>query len=215
MIHFYSWNTSNGKKISVMLEELGLDYEFHPINISKDEQFAPDFLEISPNNRIPAIVDTDGPGGESISVFESGAILIYLAEKAKSNMLPTDPRKRMQVLEWLMWQMGGFGPILGQVHHFTKYNPDASEYARKRYEEEARRLYGVLDKRLEGRDFIVDEYSIADMACWPWAARHNWQEIDLNEYPNVRRWYMTMLDRPAVQAAWNIPENDQPLPIPE
>ncbi|HAA91171.1 MAG TPA: glutathione S-transferase [Rhodospirillaceae bacterium] len=213
-IELYLWATPNGRKISIMLEELGLPYEEKAVNIGKGEQFEPDFLKISPNNRIPAIIDPDGPDGEAVSVFESAAILIYLAEKT-GKLVPADPRKRIACLEWLMWQMGGYGPILGQVHHFTKYNPDASEYARKRYESEARRLYGVLDRRLDGRDYIVDGYSIADMAVWPWAARHNWQEIDLNDFPNVRRWYMSVLERPAVQRAWNIPENDQPLPIPE
>jgi GSH-dependent disulfide-bond oxidoreductase len=212
MIDFYTFFTPNGRKVAIMLEETGIEYTTHTIHIGKDEQFDPDFLKISPNNKIPAIVDRDN---NDYSLFETGAILLYLAEKTGKFLNTTDRDAYWRTMEWLMWQMGGYGPILGQVHHFTKYNPDASEYARKRYEEEARRLYGVLDKRLEGRDFIVDEYSIADMACWPWAARHNWQEIDLNEYPNVRRWYMTMLDRPAVQRAWNIPENDQPLPIPE
>ena len=212
MIEFYTFFTPNGRKVAIMLEEAGIEYNTHTIHIGKDEQFDPEFLKISPNNKIPAIVDRDN---NDYSLFETGAILLYLAEKTGKFLNTTDRDAYWRTMEWLMWQMGGYGPILGQVHHFTKYNPDASEYARKRYEEEARRLYGVLDKRLEGRDFIVDEYSIADMACWPWAARHNWQEIDLNEYPNVRRWYMTMLDRPAVQRAWNIPENDQPLPIPE
>jgi GST-like protein len=212
MIEFYTFFTPNGRKVAIMLEETGIEYNTHTIHIGKDEQFDPEFLKISPNNKIPAIVDRDN---NDYSLFETGAILLYLAEKTGKFLNTTDRDAYWRTMEWLMWQMGGYGPILGQVHHFTKYNPDASEYARKRYEDEARRLYGVLDKRLEGRDFIVDEYSIADMACWPWAARHNWQEIDLNDYPNVRRWYMTMLDRPAVQRAWNVPENDQPLPIPE
>lgn len=212
MIDFYTWFTPNGRKVAIMLEETGLDYTVCPINIGKDDQFDPDFLKISPNNKIPAIVDHDN---NDFPLFETGAILLYLAEKTGQFLNTKDRDAYWRTMEWLMWQMGGYGPILGQVHHFTKYNPDASEYARKRYEDEARRLYGVLDKRLEGRDYIVDEYSIADMAVWPWAARHNWQEIDLNEFPNVRRWYMTLLDRPAVQRAWNIPENDQPLPIPE
>tara|TARA_R110002110_G_scaffold415612_7_gene652350 strand:- start:156078 stop:156716 length:639 start_codon:yes stop_codon:yes gene_type:complete len=212
MIDFYTWFTPNGRKVAIMLEETGLDYTVCPINIAKDDQFNPDFLKISPNNKIPAIVDHDN---NDYPLFETGAILLYLAEKTGKFLNTTDREAYWRTMEWLMWQMGGYGPILGQVHHFTKYNPDASEYARKRYEEEARRLYGVLNTRLEGRDFIVDDYSIADMACWPWAARHNWQEIDLNEFPNVRRWYMSVLDRPAVQRAWNIPENDQPLPIPE
>ena len=187
MIHLYSWNTSNGKKISVMLEELGLDYEFHPINISKDEQFAPGFLEISPNNRIPAIVDTDGPGGESISVFESGAILIYLAEKVQSNMLPSDPRKRMQVLEWLMWQMGGLGPMQGQAHHFRRAAKYQVPYGIKRYTDETNRLYGVMNKRLAGRNYLVDEISIADIACIGWISRWEWVDIDWLKYPNLRR----------------------------
>ncbi|MBT3399206.1 MAG: glutathione S-transferase [Rhodospirillaceae bacterium] len=212
MIDFYTFFTPNGRKVAIMLEETGLDYTVHSVNISKDEQFDPDFLKISPNNKIPAIVDRDN---NDYPLFETGAILLYLAEKTGQFLNTTDRDTYWRTMEWLMWQMGGYGPILGQVHHFTKYNPEASEYARTRYEVEARRLYGVLDKRLEGRDYIVDEYSIADMAVWPWAARHNWQEIDLNEYPNVRRWYMSVLDRPAVQRAWNIPENDQPLPIPE
>lgn len=212
MIDFYTWFTPNGRKVAIMLEETRLDYTVYPINIAKNDQFDPDFLKISPNNKIPAIVDHDN---NDYPLFETGAILLYLAEKTGQFLNTQDRGAYWRTMEWLMWQMGGYGPILGQVHHFTKYNPDASEYARKRYEDEARRLYGVLNKRLDGRDFIVDDYSIADMACWPWAARHNWQEVDLNEFPNVRRWYMTMLDRPAVQRAWNIPENDQPLPIPE
>jgi GST-like protein len=148
-------------------------------------------------------------------LFETGAILLYLAEKTGQFLNTTDRDAYWHTMEWLMWQIGGYGPILGQVHHFTKYKLGIAPYAQERYEAEARRLYTVLNTRLEGREFIVDDYSIADMSVWPWAARHNWQEIDLNEYPNVRRWYMTMLDRPAVKAAWNIPENDQPLPIPE
>ena len=212
MIDLYTWQTPNGFKLSIQLEELGWDYTVHEINIGQDEQFDPAFLKLCPNNKIPAIVDRDN---NDYPLFETGAILLYLAEKTGQFLNTTDRDTYWRTMEWLMWQMGGYGPILGQVHHFTKYNPEASEYARTRYEVEARRLYGVLDKRLEGRDYIVDEYSIADMAVWPWAARHNWQEIDLNEYPNVRRWYMSVLDRPAVQRAWNIPENDQPLPIPE
>ncbi|HCP00086.1 MAG: glutathione S-transferase [Alphaproteobacteria bacterium] len=212
MIDFYTWFTPNGRKVAIMLEETGLDYTVFPINIAKDDQFDPDFLKISPNNKIPAIVDH---GNNDYPLFETGAILLYLAEKSGEFLNTDDRDSYWRTMEWLMWQMGGYGPILGQVHHFTKYNPDASEYARKRYESEARRLYGVLDRRLDGRDYIVDGYSIADMAVWPWAARHNWQEIDLNDFPNVRRWYMSVLERPAVQRAWNIPENDQPLPIPE
>ena len=212
MIDFYTWTTPNGRKVSLMLEETGLEYKMIPINIGKDEQFEPEFLKISPNNKIPAIVDHDN---NDFPLFETGAILMYLAEKTGQFLNTADRDVYWRTIEWLMWQMGGVGPMFGQVHHFTRYNPDKAPYAKERYENEARRLYGVLDRRLEGRDYIVDDYSIADMAVWPWTARFNWQEIDLNDYPNVRRWYMTMLDRPAAQRAWNIPETDQPLPVPE
>ena len=211
MIDFYTWTTPNGRKVSIMLEETGLDYNMIPINIGKDEQFAPDFLKIAPNNRIPAIVDHDN---NDFSLMETGAILMYLAEKTGQFLNTADRDVYWRTMEWLMWQMGGVGPMFGQVHHFTKYNPEKAPYAKERYEKEARRLYGVLDRRLEGREYIVDDYTIADMAVWPWAGRHNWQEIDLNEFPNVRRWYMTMFDRPAVQRGWNIPETDQPIPVP-
>ena len=212
MLDFYTWTTPNGRKISLMLEETGLDYNMIPINIGKDEQFDPAFLKISPNNKIPAIVDHDN---NDFALMETGAILMYLAEKTGQFLNTSDRDQYWRTIEWLMWQMGGVGPMFGQVHHFTKYNPGKAPYAQERYEKEARRLYGVLDRRLEGREYIVDDYSIADMAVWPWTARHNWQEIDLNDYPNVRRWYMTMLDRPAVPRAWNIPETDQPLPVPD
>jgi len=212
MLDFYTWYTPNGRKVALLLEEIGLEYKTIPINIGKDEQFAPDFLKIAPNNRIPAIVDHDN---NDFSLMETGAIMMYLAEKTGQFLETTDRDKYWRTIEWLMWQMGGVGPMFGQVHHFTKYNPGKAPYAQERYEKEARRLYGVLDRRLEGREFIVDDYSIADMAVWPWTARHNWQEIDLNDFPNVRRWYMTILERPATKRAWNIPENDQPLPVPE
>lgn len=212
MLDFYTWYTPNGRKVALLLEEIGLEYNTIPINIGKDEQFAPDFLKIAPNNRIPAIVDHDN---NDFSLMETGAIMMYLAEKTGQFLETTDRDTYWRTIEWLMWQMGGVGPMFGQVHHFTKYNPGKAPYAQERYEKEARRLYGVLDRRLEGREFIVDDYSIADMAVWPWTARHNWQEIDLNEFPNVRRWYMTILERPATKRAWNVPENDQPLPVPE
>jgi GST-like protein len=212
MLDFYTWFTPNGRKVALLLEEIGLEYNTIPINIGKDEQFAPDFLKIAPNNRIPAIVDHDN---NDFSLMETGAIMMYLAEKTGQFLETTDRDKYWRTIEWLMWQMGGVGPMFGQVHHFTKYNPGKAPYAQERYEKEARRLYGVLDRRLEGREFIVDDYSIADMAVWPWTARHNWQEIDLNDFPNVRRWYMTILERPATKRAWNVPENDQPLPVPE
>ena len=211
MIDFYTWYTPNGRKVALLLEETGIDYTTIPVNIGKDEQFEPDFLKIAPNNRIPAIVDHDN---NDFSLMETGAIMLYLAEKTGQFLNTKDRDVYWRTMEWLMWQMGGVGPMFGQVHHFTKYNPGKSDYAQERYEKEARRLYGVLDRRLEGRDFIVDDYSIADMAVWPWAARHNWQEINLNDFPNVRRWYMKILERPATERAWNIPENDQPLPVP-
>ena len=204
MIHLYSWNTSNGKKISVMLEELGVEYEFHPINISKDEQFQPEFLKISPNNRIPAIVDTEGPDGEPVSVFESGAILIYLAEKAQSPLLPTDPRKRIQVLEWLMWQMGGLGPMQGQAHHFRRAAKEQVPYGIKRYTDETNRLYGVLNKQLEGKDYIVGDISIADIACIGWVSRWEWVDIDWSKYPNLKAWFDRMMARPAVAKGMDI-----------
>ncbi len=212
MIDFHTWTTPNGRKVAIMLEETGLEYKMIPINIGKDEQFAPDFLKIAPNNRIPAIVDHDN---NDFSLMETGAILLYLAEKTGQFLNTTDRDVYWRTMEWLMWQMGGVGPMFGQVHHFTRYNAGKAPYAQERYEKEARRLYGVLDRRLDGREYIVDDYSIADMAVWPWTARHNWQEIDLNDFPNVRRWYMTMFDRPAVQRGWNIPETDQPIPVPE
>jgi len=193
-IELWTWNTPNGRKISVALEEMGLPYKVIPINISKGEQFKPEFLKISPNNRIPAIVDRDN----NLSLMESGAILQYLGDKT-GKLLPKSGDKRWKTLEWLNWQMGGPGPMLGQVHHFVKYNPGKAPYAEERYLKEAHRLYGVLNKQLEGRDFITGEYSIADIANWPWISRFEWQTIDLNKYPNVKRWYETIAKRPAVQ----------------
>jgi len=203
MIHLYSWNTSNGKKISVALEEMGLDYEFHPIDISKDEQFQPHFLKISPNNRIPAIIDTEGPDGKEISVFESGAILIYLAEKT-GKFMPNDAHKRVEVLEWLMWQMGGLGPMQGQAHHFRRAAKEQVPYGIKRYTDETNRLYGVLDRRLEGRDFICNDLSIADFACIGWISRWEWVDIDWTKYPNLKAWFDRMMARPAVAKGMDI-----------
>lgn len=213
MIDFYTWFTPNGRKVSLMLEETGLDYTTFPININNKEQFQPHFLAISPNNRIPAIIDRDN---DDYALFESGAILLYLAEKS-GQFLNTDDRDvYWRTIEWLMWQMGGVGPMFGQVHHFTKYNKGKSEYSETRYHNEAKRLYGVMNKRLGESQFIASaEYSIADMAIWPWVARFNWQEIDLNEFENVKRWYKEILVRPAVSRAWNVPENEQPLPDPD
>ena len=215
MIDLYTWTTPNGRKVSIALEEFGLPYTVHAIDINKNEQFAPDFLKIAPNNRIPAIVDSEGPGGKPISVFESGAILIYLAEKAKSKLLPKDPRRRIETLEWLMWQMGGVGPMFGQVHHFVKYNAGKAPYAEERYLKEAHRLYQVLDTQLEGRDFVAGDYSIADIAIWPWISRFEWQTIDLKQYASVKRWYETIAARPAVQKGYKVPKDMGPIPLPK
>jgi GST-like protein len=209
MIDLYTWTTPNGRKVSIALEELGLPYKSRPIDISKDEQFAPAFLKISPNNRIPAIVDNDN----GLSLFESGAILIYLADKT-GKLLPKQGEDRYRVIEWLMWQMGGPGPMLGQVHHFVKYNKGKSAYAEERYSKEAQRLYGVLDRRLEGRDFVAGDYSIADIAIWPWISRFEWQEIDLAKFPNVKRWYTTIAARPAVQRGYKQPKDVGEIPMP-
>lgn len=197
-IELYYWPTPNGFKISILLEELGVPYTLKLVNIGRGEQFEPDFLKIAPNNRMPAIIDPEGPGGKPISVFESGAIMKYLGEKF-DKFYPADLRQRVAVDEWLMWQMGGFGPMLGQNHHFGKYAPEKIPYAIKRYVDEANRLYGVLNRRLEGRDFVVDDYSIADMAIIGWALGHEGQQIDINEHPNVENWIDRMLARPAVQ----------------
>lgn len=204
-IELYTWSTPNGRKVSIALEECDLPYSVHPVNIGKDEQFAPAFLEISPNNKIPAIVDSDGPDGAPISVFETGAILIYLAEKT-GRFMPTAPRARVAALEWLMWQMGNYGPMLGQAHHFRRFAKEKLPYAVERYTNEARRLYDVLDRRLAKVEYLAGDYSIADMATLPWAARHPWQGIELEAYPNVKRWYDAQAARPAVQRGMEIPE---------
>jgi len=209
VIDLYTWTTPNGRKASIALEEMGLDYKAHSINIGEGEQFAPDFLKISPNNKIPAIVDND----TGLSVMESGAILLYLAEKT-GRFMPTDTADRWQAMEWLMWQMGGFGPFLGQVHHFVHYNRGKSPYAEERFSKEAARLYKVLDTRLADRNFVVGDYSIVDMAIWPWASRFEWQEIDLNEYPNVRDWYCRIAERPAVQVGYQVPKKVNEVPMP-
>lgn len=201
MIELYSFPTPNGKKISIALEELGLDYRIIPINIMRNDQFLPEFLAFSPNNRIPAIIDlAPADGGEPLPVFESGAILIYLAEKT-GHFLPTDLRGRKTVLEWLMWQMGGIGPMLGQAHHFRRFAPEKIDYPIQRYTKEAQRLYGVLETRLQGRDFVSGAYSIADMALFPWmmAPYHEWQGVAIEDFPNVRDWLARVEARPAVQ----------------
>jgi GST-like protein len=203
-IELYAWNTPNGRKISVALEEMGLPYTVHPVNISKGEQFKPEFLKISPNNRIPAIIDREGPGGP-ISIFESGAILIYLGEKTGKFWPKGDLRRQVPVLEWLMWQMGGFGPMPGQVHHFLQVKDDNDRrYGLDRYMKETRRLYGVLDKRLGEVVFAGGEISIADFAILGWAWRHERHQVDLGDFPNVKRWYETMMARPGTKRGFEV-----------
>lgn len=204
MIDLYTWTTPNGRKVSILLEELGVPYEAHSIDLSKDEQFSKEFSKISPNNKIPAIVDRE----TGVEMMETGAIMLYLSNKY--GKFQCEGAEYWQMLEWLMWQMAGFGPMLGQVHHFVKYNKGKSEYSEKRYYNEAKRLYNVLEKQLEGREFIAGEgkgsYSIADMSCWPWVSRFEWQEIDLNLYPNIKDWYIRISNRPAVQKGYSIPK---------
>ncbi|MGF1446856.1 MAG: glutathione S-transferase family protein [Pikeienuella sp.] len=206
MYDLYTWTTPNGRKVSIMLEELGLDYAAHAIDIGKDEQFAPEFLKISPNNKIPAIVERETGRG----LMESGAILLWLAEKHGGFM----GDERWETVEWLMWQMGGVGPFLGQAHHFLKYNPGKAPYAEERYHKEALRLYGVLDRRLEGRHYISGSYSIADMAVWPWTSRFEWQQVDLSDFPRVRDWYLRIAERPAVQKGYHVPMKVNEIPMP-
>lgn len=205
MIELYTWKTSNGRKASIMLEEVGLPYNVHPINIGQDDQFTPEFVKINPNSKIPAIVDTDGPGGKPYTLFESGAILMYLAEKT-GKLMPQETAARYQVIQWLMFQMGGVGPIFGQVHHFERAAKEDVPYGKKRYGAECRRLYGVMNAHLEGKSFFAnDEYSIADIAILPWVARYEWQNVDLGDFPNVKRWFDSLMARPAVQKGMEIP----------
>lgn len=208
MIDLYTWTTPNGRKVSIALEELGLDYESHAVNINAGEQHKPEFIAISPNAKIPAIVERE----TGFHLMESGAILLWLAER-EGKLLPTGAA-RWEVIEWLMWQMGGAGPFLGQAHHFLRHNRGVSEYAENRYRAEARRLYKVLDGRLEGRKFIADDYSIADIAVWPWISRYEWQEVDMSEVPNVRDWYLRIADRPAVQLGYDQPKKVNEIPRP-
>lgn len=206
MIDLYTWSTPNGRKASIMLEELGLPYTVHPVDIGKGEQFDPAFLKIAPNNRIPAIVDPDGPGGKPLPLFESGAILIYLAEKTKSPLLPSDPRARIITLQWLMWQMGGVGPMFGQAHHFVRFAKEDVPYGKRRYLDETRRLYGVMNRRLGEAAYLAGEtYTIADIATFPWVARHEWHLVDLNEFANVKRWFDAIGARPAVKKGMAVP----------
>ncbi len=208
MIDLYSWPTSNGRKIGIMLEELGVDYRAHAIDIGKDDQFTPEFTALNPNQKIPAIVDQEGPGGAPYTVFESGAILIYLAEKY-GKFLSTDPRTRFDTLQWLMFQMGGVGPIFGQLHHFNRAAKEQVPYAITRFTNETRRVYGVLDGRLDEVPYLAgQDYSIADIAVYPWTLRYDWQNMDLNDFPNVKRWFDEISARPAVQRGLDVPKRD-------
>ncbi len=212
MIDLYTWTTPNGRKVSIMLEELGLDYEAHAVDIEKGEQFTPEFLAVSPNNKIPAIRDRE----TGFTLMESGAILMWLAETS-GRFLP-DGDERWRTIEWLMWQMGGVGPMIGQAHHFLFNHPGEAPYAEKRFHDEAQRLYKVLDARLDGRDFVAGkgrgEYTIADMAIWPWISRFERHQVDIRAYPNVTDWYVRIAERPAVQRGYNVPVFTTDIPMP-
>jgi len=206
MIDLYTWTTPNGRKVSIMLEECGLPYKVHEINIGQDEQFTPEFMAINPNSKIPAIVDSDGPDGKAISMFESGAILIYLAAKS-GKFLPASDRGKYEALQWLMFQMGGVGPMIGQAHHFIRSAKEQVPYGIERYSKETRRLYGVLDKRLATEKYLAaGEYTIADIATYAWIARYEWHKVDLNDFPNVKRWFDAISARPAVKRGMDVPK---------
>ena len=213
MIDLYYWTTPNGHKITMFLEEAGMPHRIVPINIGKGEQFAPDFLTIAPNNRIPAIVDNQpADGGAPLSLFESGAILLYLADKSGRFIAP-DLRGRNETIQWLFWQMGGLGPMAGQNHHFTQYAPEPIPYAIERYVKETARLYAVLNKQLADREFIAGEYSIADMACYPWIVPHERQRQNLDDFPNLKRWFGAIRERPATQRAYALAKEINPAPV--
>jgi len=206
MIDLYTWTTPNGRKVSIMLEECGLPYKVHEINIGQDEQFTPGFMAINPNSKIPAIVDSEGPDGKPISMFESGAILIYLAAKS-GKFLPASDRGKYEALQWLMFQMGGVGPMIGQAHHFIRSAKEQVPYGIERYSKETRRLYGVLDKRLATEKYLAaGQYTIADIATYAWIARYEWHKVDLNDFPNVKRWFDTISARPAVKRGMDVPK---------
>ena len=209
MYDFYTWSTPNGRKVSIMLEELEVPYEVHTIDITKDEQFAPEFLEISPNNKIPALVDRD----KGVSLMESGAILIYLADKT-NKLTPQLSETRYQVLQWLMMQMGSVGPMLGQTHHFVRFNKGKAPYAEERYAKENARIYGVLDRRLSSHEYLAGEYSIADIATWPWISRFEWQGMDFASYPNLKRWYVQIAKRPGTIRGYDVPTTGASIPMP-
>jgi len=204
MIDLYTWGTPNGRKVSIMLEECGIPYRTHAVDIGKGEQHKPGFLAINPNGRIPAIVDPDGPGGGPFALFESGAILLYLAKKA-GRLLPLDERRQFVCLQWLMFQMGGVGPMFGQTHHFLRAAPEPVPYAIERYSRETRRLYGVLEEHLKKHEFLADDYSVADVATYPWVARYEWHKVALEDFPAVLRWFKTISARPAVQRGMAVP----------
>jgi GST-like protein len=208
-IDLYTWNTPNGRKVSIMLEEIGLPYRVIPIDITKGDQLQPDFLQLSPNNKIPAIVDHEA----GIHLMESGAILMYLANKSGKLLSPIGA-KYWEQMEWLMLQMGSIGPMLGQTHHFVKFNPGKSPYAEERYAKENARLYQVLENRLQDREFICDEYSIVDIATWPWISRFEFQQMNLSDFPNLKRWYLNIASRPAVQKGYGVPDILE-VPFPE
>ena len=206
MIDLYTWATPNGRKVSIMLEECRLPYRVHEVNIGKDDQFTPEFMVLNPNSKIPAIEDSDGPDGKPISMFESGAILVYLSGKT-GKFMPRSVRGKYEVLQWLMFQMGGVGPMIGQTHHFMRAAPEKVPYGIERYSKETRRLYGVLDKRLASELFLAaGQYSIADIATYPWIARFEWHQVDLAEFPNVKRWFDLISARPAVARGMNVPK---------
>jgi len=204
MIDLYTWTTPNGRKVSIMLEEVALPYRVYPVNIGKGEQFAHEYVKINPNGKIPSIVDPEGPDSKPIAMMESGAILIYLARKT-GKLFPQADRAKYEVLQWLMFQMGGVGPIFGQVHHFLRAAKEQVPYAIERYTRETRRLYGVLNDRLKDREFLADGYSVADIATYPWVARYEWHKTDLNDFPHVKRWFDTISARPAVQRGMKVP----------
>jgi GST-like protein len=203
-VKLYTWGTPNGRKVSIMLEECGLAYDVHKVDIGKGDQFKPEYLAINPNGKIPSIVDPEGPDGKPIAMMESGAILVYLAAKT-GKFLPLTDRGRYEALQWLMFQMGGVGPMFGQAHHFLRAKKDEIPYGSERYGKEARRLYGVMDKHLANTPFLAREYSIADIATFPWVARHEWHRVDLAEFPHVKRWFDTIARRPAVARGMQVP----------
>ena len=205
MIDLYTWSTPNGRKVSIMLEECALPYRVHPIDIGKGDQFKPDFVAIDPNSKIPAIVDQKGPEGEPFPLFESGAILMYLAWKT-GRFFPAHATHQFQTIQWLMFQMGGVGPFFGQVHHFLRAAPEPVPYAIERYTKETRRLYGVMDRHLERQEYLADDYSIADIATYPWVARHDWHKVELSDFPAVKRWFDKISTRPAVLAGMKVPQ---------